>query len=265
MNGVVAVAYGSTGKIGIGTPQANPTVEAEMGILLPRTCALHITRLTSSASMPEERLRECLCNLERYLAAFDTLRPEVFGFACTGSSYLLGAREEERLIASAQSARGYPVETAARAIVWSLGRMGAHRIAVAAPYPDDLIAAACRYWTEAGVEVVRTVRIPTRTADTRGIYELDSEQLVAALTNLSHHGLDAVLVSGTGLPSLPVIRQRTDGPPMISSNLCLAGRLLDLAGRGEWLEPGSPFIRGWRQRLDEALTIFPSPFRERGR
>jgi maleate isomerase len=37
MSGGAAV-YGSCGRIGIGTPQANPTVEAEMAILLPRTC-----------------------------------------------------------------------------------------------------------------------------------------------------------------------------------------------------------------------------------
>jgi hypothetical protein len=51
-----------------------------------------------------------------------------------------------------------------------------------------------------------------------------------------------------------MIRQRADGPRVISSNLCLAGRLLDLSGRSELLEADSPFIRGWRQRLDEALT-----------
>lgn len=250
-------AYGCAGRIGIGTPQANPTVEAEMGILLPRSCTIHVTRLTSSAATPEERLRQYLQDLERYLGAFDTLRPDVFGFACTGSSYLLGAREEERLIASAEAAFGYRIETAARAIVWGLGRVNTRRIAVIAPYPVELIAAADRYWADVGIEVVRTTRIPTRTADTRGIYELRSEQLAATLEELSYDSIDAVLVSGTGLPSLPAISRRTQAIPVISSNLCLAGRLLDLAGRGEWLEPGSPFIRGWRQRLDEALTPAP--------
>jgi maleate isomerase len=246
--------YGSTGKFGIGTPQANPTVEAEMNILLPRSCTLHVTRLTSNAAAPEQRLREYLLNVERFLGAFDTLRPDVFGFACTGSSYLLGPAEEQRLIESARSAFGYRVETAARAILWGLARLQARRIAVIAPYPVDLIAAAERYWTQANVEVVRSVRIATRTADTRGIYELGNEQLTIALAELSYDGIDAVLVSGTGLPSLPVIRQRASAVPIISSNLCLAGRLLDLHGRGDLLEPGSPLIRGWPQRLDEALS-----------
>lgn len=83
----MASEYGSIGRIGIGTPQANPTVEAEMAILLPRACSLHITRLTSCAESPEARLRAYLLGLEDYLAAYDTLRPHVFGFACTASSY----------------------------------------------------------------------------------------------------------------------------------------------------------------------------------
>lgn len=246
--------YGATGKVGIGTPQANPTVEAEMGILLPRSCTIHVTRLTSAAVSPEQRLREYLLNLEHSLGAFDTLRPDVFGFACTGSSYLLGARAEQQLIDSAQTAFGYRVETAARAIVWSLERMQARRIAVIAPYPVALISAAEAYWAQAGIEVVRTVRIATRTADTRGIYELGNEHLATALLGLATDGIDAVLISGTGLPSLPTIRQHTARVPVISSNVCLAGQLLDLHGRGDFLEPHSPLIRGWHQRLDEALS-----------
>jgi hypothetical protein len=53
-----------------------------------------------------------------------------------------------------------------------------------------------------------------------------------------------------------VIRQRSSGIPVISSNLCLAGRLLDLHGRGDLLGPTSPLISGWQQRLDEASSTF---------
>jgi maleate isomerase len=254
MSDSAACKYGSMGKIGIGTPQANPTVEAEMAILLPRACSLHVTRLTSRADSAEARLRQYLLELERHLAAYDTLRLDVFGFACTGSSYLLGAKEEDRLVAAAQDRVGYPVETAARAMVWSLKRLHARRIALVAPYPPGLIEAASRYWAQAGVEIVRTHRIPTRTADTRGIYELTSQQLAEVLRALPLDGTDAVLVSGTGLPSLPALRHRGDGIPAISSNMCLAARLLDLLGRSDWLDPRAPLVRDWEHRLDEALA-----------
>jgi maleate isomerase len=242
------------GRVGIGTPQANPTVEAEMAILLPRACSLHITRLTSGEESPEARLRAYLLDLETHLGAYDTLHPDVFGFACTGSSYLLGRAEEERLIDRAATRFGYPVETACRAIAWSLARMRARRIALVAPYSASLIDAATEYWMAAGIEVVGAHQIPTGTADTRGIYELSNAHVDAVLRAVPCDGLDAVLVSGTGLPSLPALRRRDLGVPVIASNLCLAARLLEMLGLGAWLDGGTPYIRGWERRLDEALA-----------
>lgn len=252
-----ALEYGRIGRIGIGTPQANPTVEAELAILLPRACSLHVTRLTSSAETPGHRLRDYLVGLESYLAAFDTLRPDVFGFACTGSSYLLGAEAEQRIVKSAADRYGYPIETAARAIVWGLERLGARRIAAIVPYPESVVDAACRYWSAAGIEVQHIERIATRGADTRGIYELGSGHIAAALPHLPLGEVDAVLVSGTGMPSLAALREPPASVPVLSSNSCLAARLLALLGRSEWLEPGSVTIRGWQRRFDESCLLIP--------
>ncbi len=257
MSGSAQRDYGRLARIGVGTPQANPTVEAEFGILLPRACSLHVTRLTSDAADPAARLRDYLLRLDDYLAAYDSLRPDAFGFACTASSYLLGAAEEQRLLAEAAGRRGYPVESATRAIRWALERCGARRLALLAPYPEAVVEAAGRYWTAAGFEVVHAARIATRSADTRTIYELDSGSLGPALDRVPAAGVDAVLVTGTGLPSLAVLRDHGGDRPLLSSNFCLAGRLLELAGHGDWLEPGAPGIRGWRQRLAEAGSLSP--------
>jgi maleate isomerase len=249
--------YGHIGRIGIGTPQANPTVEAEFAILLPRACSLHVTRMTSPAEAPGQRLKDYLVGLESYLSAFDTLRPDVFGFACTGSSYLLGAEEEQRIIESAADRFGYPIETAARAIIWGLERLAAKRIAAIVPYPEFVVAAARQYWSAAGIEVRHVERIALRTADTRGVYELQSDQVVAALRRLALDGVDAVLVTGTGMPSLAALREPLVSVPVLSSNSCLAARLLDLHGGSEWLEPGVPAIRGWQRRFDESCVLSP--------
>ena len=253
----VKFEYGYVGRIGIGTPQANPTVEAEFAILLPRACSLHVTRMTSPADAPGQRLKDYLTGLESYLSAFDTLRPDVFGFACTGSSYLLGAEAERAIIESAAARYGYPIETAAGAIIWGLERLAAKRIAAIVPYPEFVVDAARRYWSAAGIEVHHIERIASRNADTRGIYELQSEQVVAALRCLSLDGVDAVLVTGTGMPSLAALRESLASVPVLSSNSCLAARLLDLNGRSDWLESGSPAIRGWQQRFDESRRLSP--------
>ena len=255
MNQPVTFEYGQAGRIGVGTPQANPTVEAEFAILLPRACALYVTRMTSPAHSPRQRLEDYLTGLESYLSAFDTLRPDVFGFACTGSSYLLGAKAERAIIESAAARFGCPIETAARAIIWGLGRLGAKRIAAIVPYPEFVVDAARQYWSAAGIEVRHIERIATRGADTRGVYELQSGQVATALRGLALDGIDAVLVTGTGMPSLAALREPIAGVPVISSNTCLAARLLDLIGRSNWLEAGSPDIRGWQQRFDESRRL----------
>ena len=244
--------YGSLGRVGIGTPQANPTVEAEMAILLPRAFTVHVTRLVCAAPSPEDRLRAYLQRLDEFLAAYDTFRPDVFGFACTGSSYLLGAREEGRITREAAQRLGYPIVTSSHAIVWALQRLRARRIAVISAYTPSIIAAATTYWGEQGIETVRTHRVPLPGADTRGIYELASARVTEALSVLPHEGIDAVLVSGTGLASLPALREQDFGVPVLSSNVCLAARLLDLLGHSDRLEGATPFIRGWQQRLREA-------------
>jgi len=257
MSGRARTEYGSIGRIGVGTPQANPTVEAEFAILLPRACSLHVTRMTSPAESPGQRLKDYLVGLESYLAAFDTLRPDVFGFACTGSSYLLGAKVEQGIIESAADRHGFPIETAARAIIWGLERLAAKRIVAIVPYPEFVVDAARQYWAAAGIDVRHVERIATRSADTRGGYELVSGQVIAALRRLALDGVDAVLVTGTGMPSLAALREPFVSVPVVSSNSCLAARLLDLHGRSEWLESGAPVIRGWQRRFDESCVLSP--------
>jgi maleate isomerase len=242
--------YGRAGTLGIGTPQANPTVEAEMRILLPPTVATAIARLTSASQNPLFRLRLYLEGLEEALGQYDTLRPDAWGFACTGSSYLVGAAREAEIVAEVGDRFGYPIVTAAAAIAWQLRRLGAQRIALASPYPAALAEAAEAYWRAAGFDVAEVRRIETGSGDTRSIYTLGSEDARPAVETLRRSDVDVVLLSGTGMPSLALIAEAADGPPVTSSNLCLALRLCDLIGVPE------PDPADWRPRL--AQTLAPS-------
>lgn len=241
-------AYGAIGRFGVGVPQSNPTVEPELGVLMPRAAALYATRLTSSETEPQARLRAYIDAMEASLATYDGLNLSAFGFACTGSSYLVGAEAERGIVEVASQGFGYPVLTAADAIVWAMTRIGARRIAIIAPYPDALIAAGKSYFEARGLEVVSTRRVVTRTTDTRSIYELTPDQ-AGDLTE-TKLDVDAVLISGTGMPSLPLLAPE-GAPPILSSNLCLAARLLEAAGRGDLLDGVAPI--GWRDRLAQAL------------
>lgn len=240
--------YGRAGTIGIGTPQANPTVEAEMRVLLPPNVAMVVVRLTSAAADPLARLRHYFDRLDDTLAGYDSLTPHAFGFACTGSSYLLPDGEEERRTAELEQCYGYPVVTATAAIAWRLKALGARRIALASPYPPALADAATAFWERRGFIVTDVARVETGSADTRGIYALGSADALSAAQALRARGADAVLLSGTGMPSLPLIARATDGVPLLSSNLCLAARLCAAVGLSE------PDPAAWHPRLWDAVA-----------
>lgn len=244
--------YGRAGWIGIGTPQANPTVEAEMAILLPRGCALAATRLTSKEARPDGRLRAYLADLETTLGSYDSFRPDAYGFACTGSTYLLGHDAERQIVDRCTTIYGYPIVTATMAIEWALARIGARRIAMIAPYPDELIEAGRAYWESRGIAIVSLERLHTTSSDTRTIYELRAGDAEAALARVDTGQIDAVLLSGTGLATLPLIAAWNGAVPLLSSNLCLVARLLALCGQESAVDPASLRPLGFEARLAEA-------------
>jgi len=240
--------YGRSAIIGIGTPQANPTVEAEMRILFEPDILVQSVRLASKAAASNDRLKAYLLDLETTLDRYDSLRPAAFGFGCTGSSYLVHNDEEERLIDRLQQRFGYPIITATAAIKAELAAIDAQRIALASPYPGTLSDAAAAYWRNAGFDVATVRRIETGITDTRGIYTLGSDDARPVAQDLLGLDVDAVLLSGTGMPSLALLAEASGSPPLRSSNYCLAAKLCQTVGRP------IPDRARWIARLAEATS-----------
>ncbi len=246
--------YGQSASFGIGVPQANPTVEPELWSLVPAGVSLVTTRLQGSRTKSEIRLVDYLNNLKTSLEAFDTASIDAFGFACTGTSYLVGAEEEARSLGACAHAFGYPVVSSAQAIRAALKEFGLRRIALFAPYPSWLIEASEAYWAKCGLEIVSTATVPLDTADTRQVYLVRTPMVLEAAAALKWDKADAIVLTGTGMPTLRAIPElaRLSGKPVLSSNLCLAWALLKSL---PWTVPFEPpqngefLIGGWTERL----------------
>ena len=219
--------YGPGGWVGAGVPQANPTVEAEMRRLMPAGAELLTSRLVSRAPTSVERLIEYYDRLDNTLDSYDVLRPDVFGFACTGSSYLVGAEREAEIVAGAEARLGCPFVTAAQAILEALEALDAKRVALLAPYPAEIVEAGLAYWRAAGLSVVQVIAIELGSQDTRRIYGLRSADALAALDGGVSDDAEALLMSGTGMPTLAALAPAAIqiGRPVLSSNYCLAWAL----------------------------------------
>ena len=85
-----------------------------------------------------------------------------------------------------------------------------------------------RYWEERGFKVEVFGRVAIHSSDTYNIYGLSSDDALHVLGELKIRNADAVLFSGTGMPSLRALApaHESTGLPVLSSNLCLARQLI---------------------------------------
>ena len=213
--------YSPDGSVGLVVPPANPTSEPEIRRLLGEGVGLHVMRLPVVEGTLDERLRHYNETLGQTVGGFGSLPVAVMHYACTGASYL-NRRSEEQALRDSLSDTGATPVTAADAIVDTLAELDAHRVAVVSPYPDFLTEAAETYWTAAGLDVVDVHRLDAP----NGIYALGSADLIALGRSLVGARPDAVLLSGTGVPTIEACVRLTDelGVPVVSSAVCGAWR-----------------------------------------
>lgn len=241
--------------VGVATPQANTTVEPEMQLLLGGTSEFTVlaARLTSPHKDSRARLIDYFDRLEATLSQFDIAPLAAAGFACTGSCYLVGREDEDRRLDAASRAAGYPVVSSAQAIRAALATLNAKRIALLSPYPKWLSEAGQQYWRDQGLRLISVAGLPADLLDTRGIYRLTTARVLEVYAGLDTRSADAVLLSGTGMPTLRAIVALNActpaGIPIISSNLCLAWLLAKTAGGNPALHPWLATDAPWRKRL----------------
>ena len=254
--------YAPRGFVGMLTPQANTTVEPECNILLPVGIGLVNARLTSAKPEMEERLVDYFETLPAALSQFGDAPLRAVGVACTGSSYLAGREREDAIFQALRQRLGIHVTSSALAVVDALQALGARRIGLVSPYPDSLLRHSIAYWgsrglaVEAVAKVVATAADRERSGSAHPVYALGSESVMQALATLRGNALDAIVMLGTGMPSLKSILQMPslEGTPVISCTLALAWRCVravdgaDCSGQSllEWIA-----ATDWKARWQE--------------
>jgi maleate isomerase len=240
----MSLEYAPRGLVGMLTPQANTTVEPEFNLLWPPGVAMINARLMSDKATISERLVDYFANFGASLRQFANAPVSVVAAACTGASYLAGREREASVVKDLAAQNGYPFITAALAVVDSLRVLKAGRIGLVSPYPDDLNRASIGYWQSHDLDVIEVANVFNAESAFHPIYSLAGWHATQALRSLERKPLDAIVMLGTGMPTLAPIASAIGwaGPPAMSCNLCLAWRAVEALDRQE---PRASTLQSW--------------------
>jgi maleate cis-trans isomerase len=197
--------------------------------------SLHFHRMvargvTGSLDGQEARNRMMVDHLDESVELLAMVKPEVIVIAHTATSYTLGIDGEAALLARLSEASGRRVVTAFGSIAAALQRLGVERVALGAPYSAETTAQGKAHLEAHGFRVVGCDNLKGVT----NIYDESAERAYALARSVDCAEAQAVFLSGTGMPTLPVLEMlETDlGKPVVSSNLAMMWHALRLAGVG---------------------------------
>jgi maleate isomerase len=223
-------------RLGFLVPPGNPTVEPEMMQLTLSGVSLHFSRLVATGptgTLEGQEARNCsyLEHIDSSTALLAMVHPDVIVLAHTASSYSLGETGEAQLIARLEALSGTRVITAAGAVLQAFAHLRVRKVALGTPYAENVSLRGKAHLEGHGLQVVSFGRLD----NVRNIYEETAERAYALARRVDTPEAEAVFISGTGLPTLPVLEllENDLGKPVFSSATAMMWLALRTARVGQ--------------------------------
>jgi len=223
-------------RLGFLLPPGNPTVEGAMIALAPEGVSVHFHRMAAygapgSLDGRYERTRTMIDNIDGSIELLASVEPDVIVVAHTATSYHLGRQGEADLLARLQKSTGTRVITAFGSVLRALERLDVRRLALGTPYSPETTLQGKTLLEAHGLQVVNFANLEGVT----NIYEETAERAYGLARSIDREEADAVFLSGTGMPTLPILEilEQDLGKPVISSASAMMWYALRLAGVGQ--------------------------------
>ncbi|MDA0231729.1 MAG: aspartate/glutamate racemase family protein [Proteobacteria bacterium] len=236
--------YGWRGTIGLICPSTNTSIEPEFHRLAPDGIVVHVARAFQDGPQEPALYRQIADNVALASRDLGSARVDVIAFGCTSCTYFVPADEIRETMTRVS---GAPAVLTADAVVEALKAVGARRIALATPRTDFVNRRETEWLTEQGFEVVSVqgLQLGETAMERANIGRVPPEVAFRLGRAVDRADADAVFVSCTNLPSLPIIARLEQelGKPVITSNqatfwrcLRIIGSTARIAGYGRLLE-----------------------------
>ena len=221
-------------RVGLIVPSSNVTMETEIPLYLKShfsskasSITFHSSRTRMKKVTPEE-LQEMATDSKRCALEIADARVDVVAHACLVATMFMGGGAHRRLeetlkrLIFAESI-SVPVVTSAGAIVRTLKKMNAKKIAFVAPYQPDLSDVVETYLSKEGFQVIRSISLSE--PDNHRVAKLNEKELVNHVLGIDCGSLDAVIASAcVQMPSLNALGVLVNHleTPVLSASLCTA-------------------------------------------
>jgi maleate isomerase len=212
---------GSRGMIGLIVPSNNTVILPEFYSALPEGVVAFETRMRVEGDLTPEALRQMVADAD---AAADLLRQtgvDFICYCCMASTIVKGWDWERDLLARFASKARKGVTSANCALRDALTALGAKRVAMVTPYPEDLNALLPAFFSAGGFEVTAVAGTPVR--DVAAVRGLSPDQILRSARSIAARGIDAVCLVATDMQTFPIIDplEREIGCPVVTSNQAL--------------------------------------------
>jgi maleate isomerase len=224
---------GACGMIGLIVPSNNTVILPEFYSALPEGVAAYETRMRVEGDLTPEALRQMVADAD---AAADLLRQtgvDFICYCCMASTIVKGWDWERDLLAQFASKARKGVTSANCALRDALTALGAKRVALVTPYPEDLNALLPAFFSAGGFEVANVTGTPIR--DVAAVRGLSPDQIFRSARSIDVKGIDAVCLLATDMATFPIIDrlEREIGCPVVTSNQALLWASLRALGVSE--------------------------------
>lgn len=219
-------------RIGVIYP-ADGIIDDEFWKLAPSGVSVLLTRI----SVPDEPMSVGVVTkvgetkeIEQAAKILKIGRPNVIAYACTSGSFIKGMGWDREVANRIQTSSGIKATTTSTAVVEALRAVGVKKVAVAAPYPDEVDQSLSNFLTQSGFDVVNIVGLGLRYGWDIGNTPMSLVYRHAKAADVPN--ADGVLIPCTAFPTVNLLETLEEdlGKPVVSANQATMWKAAAMAG-----------------------------------